>query len=440
MIIARNPFLIPGLDQLGADDSVSARATPNIRGVAMQVVPFNKTVARGIAFAGIAATLTLSSTAAFAQCVERFPNLALTTGGNPAPVAQAFPLGNGSSIGALTSTLSSINTAFLTTTSAFVSGGSGAWARGVAGAADITTSSTGTLTNGTNPNGFNLSGSVNCNTSVRQEFIGLQTGMDISSQSVNGGRWNWGVMGGRLDVKNSDQTGPGVFNNANTGVIPATSFTSDTGLPYVGLYTAYSQGSFFADAQIRWDFYSIAGKDPANIQPFSFSGTGMAITANAGYSIPLSKDGWFLEPSGGIVWSKTGFDTISIARNPALGIGSGTVAIDDITSVIGRVSLRIGQNITVGKILYQPFGSYSLFHEFNGDVTVRSTANNGNGFNGDGLILTTTSTGGLGTYHQFALGAAAVLPNNVTLYARGDYKFGDNIEGYGLSGGVRVPF
>lgn len=393
-----------------------------------------------IAMAGIAATLTLSSASALAQCVERFPNIQLTSAGAPLPVARAFPLGNGSSIGALTSTLSSINTAFLTTTSAFVSGGSGAWARGVAGAADVSTNTTGTLTPGTNNLGLNLAGSVNCNTTVRQEFIGLQTGMDISRQVVNGGRWNWGVMGGRLDVKNSDQTGPGTFNNGNSGVIPATAFTSDTGLPYVGLYTAYSQGSFFADAQIRWDFYSIAGKDPANIQPFSFAGNGVAITANAGYAMPIGNQGWFIEPSGGLVWSKTGFDAITIARNPALDIGSGTVAIDDVTSVIGRATLRVGQNITVGKILYQPFGAYSIFHEFNGDVTVRSTANNANGFNGDGLVLTTTSAGGLGTYHQFALGTAAVLPNNVTLYVRGDYKFGDNVDGYGLSGGVRVPF
>ncbi len=246
--------------------------------------------------------------------------------------------------------------------------------------------------------------------------------------------------GGRLDAKNSDQTGPGTFNNANSGTVPATGFSADTGLPYVGLYTAYSQGSFFADAQVRWDFYSIAGRDPANIQPFSFAGSGIAITANAGYSMPIGKQGWFLEPSGGIVWSRTGFDTIAIARNPALDIGSGTVEIDDITSVIGRATLRVGQNITVGKVLYQPFGSYSVFHEFNGDVTVRSTANNANAFNGNGLILTTTSTGGLGTYHQFALGTAAVLPNNVTLYVRGDYKIGDNVDGYGLSGGVRMPF
>ena len=396
----------------------------------------------GFALVGMSAALSAGSAAALAQCVERFPNILLQTGNppQPLPVARAFPLGNGSSIGALTSTLSSINTAFLTTTSAFVSGGSGAWARGVAGAADITTSSTGTLSQGTNNLGLNLAGSVNCNTTVRQEFIGLQTGMDISSQSVNGGRWNWGVMGGRLDVKNSDQTAPGTFNNGNAGTIPATGFNSDTGLPYVGLYTAYSQGGFFADAQIRWDFYSIAGKDPANIQPFSFSGTGIALTGNAGYSMPIGNQGWFIEPSGGIVWSRTGFDAITVARNPALDIGSGTVVIDDVTSIIGRASLRIGQNITVGKILYQPFGSYSIFHEFNGDVNVRSTANNANGFNGDGLVLTTTSSGGLGTYHQFALGTAAVLPNNVTLYVRGDYKHGDNVDGYGLSGGVRVPF
>lgn len=396
----------------------------------------SRTLAAALAVVGV----TAMSSSAWAQCTEAFPGVSLTVGGGAnQAVASALPLGTGSTASALTSTLNSINTAFLTTTSAFITGTSGVWVRGVGGVNEVKSSSTGTLSPGSSGLAFNFAGSVNCNSTVRQEYSGFQIGVDLSNQVVGNGRWNWGITGGRLQASSKDVTGAGTFNDGGTtGIIPASAFQGDTGVPYVGLYTAFTQGGFFIDGQIRWDFHQGSGSDPNNALPFSFTGRGIALTGNIGYNIPL-QNGWFIEPSGGLVWSNTSFDTFNVTGTVG-GLGSGTVAIGDTTSTIGRASLRFGQNIPVGKVTYQPFFSYSLFHEFNGDVTVTSTAANNAGFNGNGVVLTTKSTGGLGTYHQFAFGTAVVMTSTTAAYVRGDYKIGENIDGWGISAGYRVNF
>jgi opacity protein-like surface antigen len=118
----------------------------------------------------------------------------------------------------------------------------------------------------------------------------------------------------------------------------------------------------------------------------------------------------------------------------------GTVTIDDIESVLGRATLRVGTTFTSGQVTWQPYATASLFHEFAGDVTATSLLT-GTGTAADGIFLTTTSKGGVGTYGQFALGTAAVLGNSGWLgYARVDYRVGDVIEGIGVNAGLRYQF
>ena len=73
-------------------------------------------------------------------------------------------------------------------------------------------------------------------------------------------------------------------------------------------------------------------------------------------------------------------------------------------------------------------------------MTVRSEILNTN-TNANGVVLTTRSEGGVGTYGQFALGTAAVLGNSGWLgYARTDYRIGDNIDGWSVNTGLRYQF
>ena len=98
-----------------------------------------------------------SSTGAWAQCADNFNLAAIIPGVGLQPVQRLVPLGTGPSLGALTSTINTVNTAFLTGTSAFVSApggpvpdqqGGGVWGRMIAGTAETSASSTGALTQG----------------------------------------------------------------------------------------------------------------------------------------------------------------------------------------------------------------------------------------------------------------------------------------------------
>lgn len=392
----------------------------------------------------------LAPVSAFAQCTDTF-NYAANIGGNIVPVQNLLPLGSGSSLAVLTSTINTVNTAFLASTSAFVSApggakpderGNGMWMRGIAGTVETKTTSTGTLD--ASAIALSATGSQNCKTTIKQSYAGFQLGYDIAvlNRGGSGANWHFGVTGGQVVANLKDGTPGATYDNAS-GLGPFTvgagQLVQDTQVPYVGLYTTYTQKGFFADGMLRWDFYRNQFTDPGNgiTTPKGFDGRGFSVLGNMGYTFPL-RDGWFFEPSGGMMYSKVGIDQLSIS---AFGgsYATGTVSINDIESLMGRFTLRFGKNFTMGNYAYQPFFSAGVFHEFLGNVTATSIENSTTGAI-NGLKLTTTSKDGLGTYGQFSLGTAVVLPNNITTFVRGDYRTGEHIESWGINGGVRFNF
>jgi hypothetical protein len=107
-----------------------------------------------VGIGALSATLLLPS-ATWAQCTDTF-NFGIANiqkNGYVSPFQDIMPFGRGTTLSALTSTLNTVNTAFLTTSSAIVSApnappdtlGGGLWSRGVAGEFDTRTQSTGTV-------------------------------------------------------------------------------------------------------------------------------------------------------------------------------------------------------------------------------------------------------------------------------------------------------
>jgi opacity protein-like surface antigen len=390
------------------------------------------------------------SSGAWAQCTDNF-NFFANINGQPTPVATLLPLGTGSSLSALTSTINTVNTAFLTSTSAFVSApggakpdqqGGGVWGRAIAGTIDTNTDSTAKLS-GTvvDP------GQQNCHTTTRQDYWGYQVGHDISV--LNGGgtgaNWHFGVTAGFLSAKTKDTTPGGAFFQPGAGqtvTTPPGTFSENSDVPFVGLYTAYTKGNLALDSQVRWDFYQNSLTDPANgLSGQRLDARGVSVTANAAYTVPLHNN-WFVEPSIGGVWSRVQIDPLNVAGLVSGGqqFARGTVTIDDIDSFLGRASVSVGTSFAHSGVTWQPFFTASVFHEFSGDVTARSVES-GTSSALDGLVLTTHSPGGIGTYGQFALGTAAILGNTGWLgYGRVDYRIGDNVEGWSVNAGLRYQF
>ncbi len=115
-------------------------------------------------------------------------------------------------------------------------------------------------------------------------------------------------------------------------------------------------------------------------------------------------------------------------------------------SQIGRLSLRGGTTIVTPTVVWQPFGSVSVFHEFAGDVT-------SNFISRDAVLVRwchlparftynqRTTTSRVGTYGQYSLGVAAQIVNTGWLgFVRVDYRNGDHIDGWTGNAGLRYQF
>jgi opacity protein-like surface antigen len=344
----------------------------------------------------------------------------------------------GQTTSSLTGAIAAVETAFLSQQgSAFVSApanpapdqpGGGIWARAVGGEANIQSTSSSTLnvtTNGGAP--FNTT-NLNCANAMHLTFQGFQAGTDIARLNWNGWNVHVGATAGILGANTNDTNQ--LFPFANTFQVP-----------FLGTYLAATYGRFFADVLVREEFYNIN----LNNATYAFanqpiSAHGFSVSTSAGYNFDAG-NGWFIEPSGGFIYARTAVDSFTApgALFPNNGV-TATVAINDIQSELGRLSLRFGKTVEIPNVVLQPFASASVLHEFAGDATATA-------FGGAVVGLTPvnnaiqTSVTRIGTYGQYSVGLAGQAINSGWLgYVRADYKDGPNIQGWGATVGLRYQY
>jgi Autotransporter beta-domain len=412
--------------------------------------------ARKSALLGGAAALAglLTCTGAQAQCTDNF-NYAFFTG----PTFGGPSAGLGSVISSV-STINTVNTAFLTSSSAFVSSppgpkpdqqSGGIWGRAVGGVVDTTTSSTTTLTvTGLTGTPTPAVGQAHCVTKDRQTFAGAQFGYDLAklNNDGTGANFHFGTTFGYLQAFTKDTTPAAVYSNPTFGneTSPAGTAKETTKVPFVGLYANYTQGHFFADAMYRVDFYQNSITDSLQgIDGLSQNARGYSLTGNVGYNMPLA-GGWFIEPAGGIILSRVQADSLALPKFGTLPVGN-AVQIDTIDSALGRASVSVGKNISSGGVIWQPYVTVGVVHEFAGDIGVTQTSGPIPTIAGPlcNPCLATdtfnTSIERIGTYGQYTAGTAVVLGNTGWLgYGRVDYRKGDTIEGVSGNVGLRYQW
>jgi Autotransporter beta-domain len=392
-----------------------------------------------VASAFVAVIASATGASAQVQVNALPPNCTGTVTGN---ITNIGTLGGGA--GAVSSTIAgvigSVNTAFLTQQgSAFVSApsnpapeqpGGGVWVRALGG--EVTTKSTTTNAGVATGGAFGSTLNDRCNNSLHQVFSGAQVGTDIAKLNLNGWNVHLGATAGFLGSTATD-------NNGGNGGLK-------TGIevPFFGAYLVATYGRFFADVMVRQEYYNLNVDNP-NLGLFTqpVGAHGVSVSTSAGYNFALANN-WFIEPSAGFIWSNTKVDSFNSAVPDGLGgtIG-GTTTTRDVTSEIGRLSVRVGTTIATPKVIYQPFASASVFHEFAGDVVANfafcPTCAFVNGVPAQYSQQSLTSR--VGTYGQFSVGLAAQIVNTGWLgFVRADYKRGDNIEGYTGNVGLRYQF
>jgi opacity protein-like surface antigen len=360
--------------------------------------------------------------------------------GSAVGVANAGILGG--SAGAISSTIAgvigSVNTAFLTQQgSAFVSApanpglgqeGGGIWARGIGG--EISTKSV--TTNNAVGTGGAAGTLVNtkCNNDLHQIFSGLQVGTDIAKLNMNGWNVHLGTTAGFLGSTARDD----LNGMPKVGVE----------VPFFGAYLVATYGRFFADVMVRKEYYNVTLDNPSlNLNAATVGAHGVSVSTSAGYNFALQNN-WFIEPSAGFVWSNTKVDAFN--SNPPDGFGGtlgGITTTNDVDSKIGRLSVRVGTTYATPNVVYQPFATASVFHEFAGDIVSRfafcPTCAGVGGVPANFMQTSTTSR--VGTYGQYSLGLAAQIVNTGWLgFVRADYRHGDNVDGYTGNVGLRYQF
>jgi opacity protein-like surface antigen len=393
---------------------------------------------RGKVLAGTTFIVMLSaSSAAFAQCTTPVSSGAALT--NQSQLA--IPPGAASA--AISGAIGNVSTAFLTQQgSAFVSApanpvpdqpGGGVWGRAIGGDVNLKTTSNSTVTNSAVGGGVIGTSAIGCATQSHESFAGVQVGADIARLNWNGWNVHLGTTAGYLGSKQTDNNG----------------FSNTFQVPFFGTYVVATKGRFFADLMVREEFYNI-GLNNTGLNYFNqpVGAHGYSVSTSAGYNFDLGNN-WFIEPSAGFVYSRTSVDNFLNPGTAALSV-PGLISTNDIESEIGRLSVRVGKAIPTPTVIWQPFASASVFHEFAGNVVTNySSLPNSfviNNFPVAGSVTPSTfaqqtSTSRVGTYGQYSLGVAAQIVNTGWLgFARVDYRNGDNINGWTGNAGIRYQF
>jgi Autotransporter beta-domain len=349
----------------------------------------------------------------------------------------------------LISITNTVNTAFFTNTTAFVSSpgaaradqqSGGVWGRAVGGVVDSEARTIDKPSAKELFPGEVTSGTQVCNQSNHHTYAGFQVGADIGKLNIgnSGGSWHFGIMAGYLTASAKDTT-PGISDGTFNNTYAPGDLTAQFQVPFAGLYSVFTQGNFVADAQVRWDWYQSRSSSPGNNYFGALQDAqGVSVAGGLYYRLALPQN-WFVEPSVGGVWSRVHVDPLTTP----LALSSdarGTLRVEDIDSLLGRASIRVGVNLTQGIYAWQPFAVASVIHEFADEVKSTLTVSDPDSATFNGLVFS-SSTARVGTYGQFGAGVGVVAGNTGwTGYGRVDVKVGENVEGLGLNMGLRYQW
>jgi outer membrane autotransporter protein len=336
--------------------------------------------------------------------------------------------GAASAAAAILSSSEASNSIFLTQSTAFVSApsnpkpdsqGGGVWARGVGGEVQYNGSPTVTFSGGPPIPGALLG----CPSGFRQNFGGFQVGQDIARLNVMGWNLHVGQTAGYVGA-NGHSTGG---DAANIGP-----FSTETQIPFVGAYAAATNGGFFVDGLVRFNWFQNALTSPAlDLNDQKLDAHGVSVSGSLGYHWNVPNSTWFIEPSIAGIWSRTSVDPLNV-KDFSSTVDT-TVQFNTINSFIGRGGLRFGTTLQSGNVIYQPFVAVSAWHEFAGDVQANISV--------FGTPAASVTVPNIGTYGQYSLGVNAQIADTGWLgYARVDYRNGDHIEGWSGTGGIRYQF
>ena len=299
-----------------------------------------------------------------------------------------------------------------------------------------------------------ISTTLNCAQKVDSTFAGVQFGADIARLNVNGWNLHLGSTAGFIGSRSNLVGGAFSFADLNAPGAPTVGggpFTSSTQVPFIGVYAAATNGGFFVDGLLREQYAQTSLTAPGDfLFGQKLDAHGWAFAGSTGYNWAVPNSNWFIEPSAGVSISRTKVDPFNFVTTgtPGFSTFGETLQVNQINSDIGRVGLRVGETIQSGNIVWQPFGAFSVWHEFGPNITSNAVTCPGLTatqscafFGGPSAFTASSSTSTFGTYEQYSLGFSAAVAGTGWLgFARVDYRDGPNLQGLSGTGGIRYQF
>ncbi|HKD27781.1 MAG TPA: autotransporter outer membrane beta-barrel domain-containing protein, partial [Xanthobacteraceae bacterium] len=206
-------------------------------------------------------------------------------------------------------------------------------------------------------------------------------------------------------------------------------------VPFAGFYGVMTRGPLFLDLEARHDWVNTRVTNvTANLHDTDLKGHTDSLSGSAGYHFDVV-DNWFVEPQAGFALMQTQFDTLGTNPNQAAqNIVPGAISFDSMLSMLVHAGLRLGTSVAVSdKFIVQPFGTLSIWREMGGLASATFSQANG--------IPDPVALSRVGTFYQGGVGLSAQIPNTGFVgFARGDIRWGDNLNGMSIVGGLRYTF
>jgi outer membrane autotransporter protein len=258
-----------------------------------------------------------------------------------------------------------------------------------------------------NSNTFSFNGiTTPTNLSYDQDYYGVQMGLDFGAPVGDEGGFNFGITGG---YQNSNLSFPGTADRINFNAING------------GVYASFTSGIFFLNALGKYDYYW--GENISSSGGYRNDVNGSIWGGKAEAGLRFGKD-FFIEPSASISYTNSDFDNI--------GVAAGNFAFDDDEGIRGKAGARIGYVSQVGGARVTLYGGANYVHEFRGRNNVTFTS---------GGQTTTFRSPYNNDYVEGTVGVnIGSQAGRVSGFFEGRYADGNDYNGYGARGGVRVRF
>lgn len=134
----------------------------------------------------------------------------------------------------------------------------------------------------------------------------------------------------------------------------------------LGAYATYVNGAWYADLLVKANLldidYSTSFNDPDS--DGETDALSLGVRLDTGYRFDMD-GGFFVEPQATLAYVNTDFDDFSALETD--------IEFDDGDSLRGRLGLRAGMSWDSSSMIFEPFLTASIWHEFEGDNAVTLT-------------------------------------------------------------------